>query len=266
MSTIVTLTTDFSPTDPYVGVMKGVILSRAPGSELIDLAHGLPQGQILRATLVLLDSRAYFPAGTVHVAVVDPGVGTDRRALAARAGGGVFFAPDNGVLWELLRDDLEELRTVENRGLLLEEVSRTFHGRDVFAPAAAYVACGGSLAELGPEVSLGDIVRLEIPRPGRREGAVLGEVLYADGFGNVVSNIKGGDLARVGGVAGVAGQVRVTLLGRQAALVDTYAEGEKGELLALWGSSGRLEFAVRDGSAAETFGAGAGAEVRIECA
>jgi len=260
MSPIVTLTPDFFPSDPYVGVMKGVILARAPEARIVDLAHGLPQGNVLRATLALLDSQAHFPAGTVHVAVVDPGVGTARKALAARAGGRFFLAPDNGLLWELLRKDFEELRSVERREVFLEEVSMTFHGRDVFAPAAAYLARGGPVAELGPEVPLRDIVRLEVPRPVRREGAVTGKVLYADGFGNVVTNVRGEDLA------GLEGRVRVELAGRHARLVDTYAEGAAGELLALWGSSGRLEFAVRGGSAAGTFGAGAGAEVRVECA
>lgn len=260
MSAIVTLTTDFSPPDPYVGMMKGVILARAPGASVVDLAHGLPQGSVLRATLVLLDSKAFFPAGTVHLAVVDPGVGTSRRALAARAGGQFFLAPDNGLLWEILRTDLEELRSVERREVLLEEVSRTFHGRDVFAPVAAYVARGGPLADLGPEVPFSDIVKLEVPQPVLTDSAVAGEVLYVDGFGNVVTNIRGKDLARM------EGSVRVLLAGRQARPVDAYAQGKEGELLALWGSSGRLEFAVRDGSAAEVFGANAGAEVRIECA
>ncbi len=259
MSATITLTTDFQPADPYVGMMKGVILARAPEARIVDLAHGIPQGNVLRAALVLLDSRGFFPTGTVHVAVVDPGVGTERRALAARAGGQFFLAPDNGVLWELLRGGAEELRAVERRDVLLEEISGTFHGRDVFAPAAAYVARGGSLAGLGPEVRPDDIARLEIPRSVRRERLVAGEVLYADGFGNLVTNVLGEDLARL------QGRVRATLAGRQARLADAYADGEKGELLALWGSSGRLEFAVKGGSAAGRFNLGAGAEVVIEC-
>ncbi|MCS7179403.1 MAG: SAM-dependent chlorinase/fluorinase [Anaerolineae bacterium] len=265
---ILTLLTDFGTEDEYVGVMKGVILSIAPVVRLVDLCHQIPPQDIRRAALLLSNAVPYFPPDTVHLAVVDPGVGTERRALAIRTPAGTFVGPDNGLFsWVLA--EIPEWTAVEIRepAYRLPRVSSTFHGRDVFAPAAAYLAMGLPLERLGPRVE--DPVMLPPPRLEIRERALEGEVLYADRFGNLVTSIgrlfrerdrltlfpafrpSGPTPARVF----PASAARVILAGREVhGIRRTYGEVAVGELLALIGSSGFLEIALRQGSAATTLG------------
>jgi len=258
MAPIITLTTDFGRRDPFVGIMKGVILSICPTARLVDLTHAVEPQDVLGASLALAAALPFFPAGTVHLVVVDPGVGGRRRPLAVRTGGHYFVGPDNGVLTPALggpRWTAVALTAPEYR---LPEVSRTFHGRDVFAPAAAYLAAGVPLERLGAMVA--DPVRAPVPG-SRLEGDVLvGEVLAVDRFGNLITSIEAGQLAALAG----DGPVAVEVSGRPVAgLVEAYAAGEDGQPAAIIGSTGRFEIFVRGGSAREALGVGRGAPVRI---
>ncbi len=243
---IVTLLTDFGDRDAYVGVMKGVILGLAPDARIIDLAHGVAPQSVGGAAYLLEPAYPGFPPNTIHVAVVDPTVGTDRVVTAVRTAHGVFIAPDNGLLTPVLEAGGVR-RSVRVVGT--ESASATFHGRDVFAPAAARLAVGGTLSDLGPEFE--PAVTIPDYRAGLdEEGDVVGRVIHVDRFGNAISTIREDDVPapdRVG--------FRVTARGRAiGSLERTYADVAPGAALALFGSAGHLEIAVRDGSAAETLG------------
>ncbi len=246
---VITLTTDFGLEDAYVAAMKGVILTICPQATLVDVSHEVRPQAVRQAAYLLSTVVPYFPPGTVHLVVVDPGVGTQRRAIAVQTGRATYVAPDNGVLEMALAGD-EALSAVElaEGHYRLPEVSATFHGRDVFAPAAAHLACGRSLAEMGPAVPLAEVYRLA---PARQP-----EVLHVDRFGNLITSYRV-----------PAGQARlaVTVGGvRLAGPARTYADVEPGELLAYVGSSGYLEIAVREGSAAQRLGAGPGTPVQVQ--
>nr|PZN90793.1 MAG: hypothetical protein DIU52_06120 [bacterium] len=262
--TRITLLTDFGTADGYVAAMKGVIAARAPGVVVDDASHDVPPGDVAAAAWTLSRYWNLYPPGTVHVVVVDPGVGSERRALAAEVDGRLFVAPDNGVLtWVLAEAGDAAVVAIEAARLFRTPVSATFHGRDVFAPVAAELArragAGPSrfrevLADLGPEVA--DPVRLPLPRPHRGPDHIAGEVIHVDRFGNLITNVPGEWLAP-GARIRVAG-------GSAAPLVRTYADVAPGALAALVGSAGMLEVSVRDGSAAERLGVGRGASVRVE--
>ena len=248
---IVTLLTDFGTADTYVGQMKGVILARCPGARIVDLTHEVPAGDVREAAFALASAVGAFPPGTVHVAVVDPRVGTAQRRLAVRAArAGFFLAPDNGLLGPALAG----LEVNEVRELPTEGASATFHGRDVFARAAAHLAAGRSFARLGPRVE--DIARGSFPRPRRTAGGLSAEVVHVDGFGNLVTNLLPRDLPP-GGVVFRVGRSRVKGLSR------TYGDVLPGKLLALVGGHGFVEIAVGGGSAARRLKARRGAKVRV---
>src|SRR5574342_263363 len=183
---VVSLLTDFGHQDPFVGIMKGVILRLCPEAALVDLCHETPAYNILGGSFLLHSALRFFPTGTIHVAVVDPGVGGPRRPIVARIDDQIFVAPDNGLLsYPMARGTLQGGRVVTAREYLLHPVSATFHGRDVFAPVAGHLARGLPVERVGPEIA--DPVRLEIPRPERdASGAILGVVLWVDGFGNCI--------------------------------------------------------------------------------
>jgi S-adenosyl-L-methionine hydrolase (adenosine-forming) len=243
---IIGLLTDFGQQDHYVGVMKAVIAGIAPDARLIDVSHAVPPQSILAGQRLLRASVPYFPAGSIFLAVVDPGVGSARRPMALRSAGHTFVGPDNGLFTPWLPGD--QAVELAAPGYRLAHTSATFHGRDVFAPATAHLAAGVPLDRLGPP--LPEPVRLESPTPARGEdGTISGEVVYVDVFGNLITNI-----------AGVSGGA-VLIAGRELPPRRTYAEAAPGELLALTGSEGELEIAVRDGSAAALLGAGAGQPV-----
>ncbi|MFH1468226.1 MAG: SAM-dependent chlorinase/fluorinase [Pseudomonadota bacterium] len=253
MPPLIALLTDFGTTEPYVGVMKGVIAGIAPDARVMDLAHGVPPQGVLVAGLWLAESAAFFPAETIFVVVVDPGVGSDRRIVACEAGPWRVVCPDNGLLGPLLeRVALGRAVEVREPRYHLAQRSRTFHGRDVMAPVAAHLAAGVPLERLGPDA--GDVARLAVPRPRRALDLGIGEVLYADRFGNLVTSFLAADLPPAACVR--CGEHEITLRG-------AYAEAEPGALLALVGSSGRLEIAVRDGSAAGETGLAVGAPVIV---
>jgi S-adenosyl-L-methionine hydrolase (adenosine-forming) len=242
---LITLLTDFGLSDAYVAEVKGVLLSRAPGTLLVDVTHQVSPGDVRAGQYLLARSWQRFPPGTVHLAVVDPGVGTARRALAAAAGGHWFVAPDNGLLSFLPTPRFVALTIPAG-------AAPTFHGRDVFAPAAAALAIGTRLENLGSPVT--DATHAPLPTPHHDGTAVMGEVLYVDRFGTLISNIPGPD---------VEPGVRIRVAGTDVgALRRTFGDVERGTLVALVGSGGTVEVAVRDGSAARLLGVGVGAEVR----
>ena len=245
MPPIVTLLTDFGTRDSYVGEVKGVLLSLAPRVELIDLTHEIAPGDMRAAQYVLGRTWPRFPTGTVHMAVVDPGVGTARRALAAEIGGHYFVAPDNGILSSLpAAAKFVSLATPAG-------ASATFHGRDLFAPAAAALANGTALSHLGPAVT--DVYFAPLPQPREATNGFVGEVIYIDRFGTLVSNLHVEQL-------GPTSKVKVG--GRNAGtLRSTFADVGPGELVVFVGSGGAIEIAVRDGSAAQQLGVGVGTPV-----
>ena len=259
MTRVITLTTDFGLRDPFVGIVKGVLLSICPSARLVDLTHDLPPQDVLGGGLALEAAVPFFPPGTVHLAVVDPGVGTARRPIAVRTAGHYLVGPDNGVFtfafegavgWTAVALSAPEYR--------LPEISRTFHGRDLFAPAAAYLAAGVPLERLGPPVT--DPARL--PRPGCRleGGELVGEVLDADRFGNLMTSIPAARLEEIPG----RGPFALAVAGRVLpGPVEAYAEGGEGEPAVIVGSTGRLEIFVRAGNARERLGIGRGAPVRV---
>jgi S-adenosylmethionine hydrolase len=235
--------------------MKGVIATRAPGVPVVDVSHGVPPQSVLAGALVLRAAAPYFPPRTVHVAVVDPGVGTDRRAICIETADACFVGPDNGVL--TLAAPLDRaIRVVEitDERFMLSPRSLTFHGRDVFAPAAAALATGTPLAELGPEQDEVDYV--DLPVPARDGTSIHGEIIYADRFGNLSTNIEAAMLPADVDHVEIGGQSIVRF-------VATYAIVEPLELLALVNSWGMLEIALRNGDAAARLGVGVGAAVTV---
>ena len=200
MPGLITLTTDFGLRDPFVGIMKGVVLSICPSARLVDLTHEIPPQDVLAGGLALEAAAPFFPAGTVHLAVVDPGVGTTRRAIAIRAGGFYLVGPDNGLFTFALDGDGWTAVALTAPEYRLANVSRTFHGRDVFAPAAAYLASGVPLERLGPTVS--DPERLRRPACRLEDGELVGEVLDADRFGNLRTSIPAARLVEIPGAGG----------------------------------------------------------------
>jgi len=244
--TIVTLLTDFGTADSYVAEMKGVLLTYAPTATLIDITHHVSPGDVRAAQYILSRTWMFFPEGSIYVAVVDAGVGTDRRVLGATRFGRYFLAPDNGLLSFL------SLNAKFISIPVLPEAAPTFHGRDVFAPAAAVLARGGPLESLGTAIT--DPHYSPLPIPKIDGGALVGEVLYVDRFGTLISNISPNALE-----PGVNIAVAGTDVGP---LRRTFADVASGAVVAFTGSGGTVEIAVRDGSATRLLGLGVGAEVR----
>ncbi|HEX7975679.1 MAG TPA: SAM-dependent chlorinase/fluorinase [Anaerolineales bacterium] len=245
---IVTLMTDFGIKDGNVGVMKGVILGLAPDAQIVDLSHTISPQDIREAGLILVRSAPYFPSGTIHVVVVDPGVGTARRPIAARLGTQRFVGPDNGVLTLLLERAEQEQWPVEivhldKQQYWRPEVSHVFHGRDIFAPAAGYIAAGISLSSMGTPIT--DPVRLKLPQPQRTASGLRGEVIHIDHFGNISTNIRYEHLGDHHGAT-----VRLAGVEIQG-LVQTFGDRPAGDLIALYGSTGNLIVSVVNGSAAQ---------------
>ena len=254
---LIALVTDFGLRDHYVGTMKGVVLGICPEATLVDITHDVVPQDVLGGALELAASYSYFPAGTIFLVVVDPGVGSSRRGVAAEVGDYRFVAPDNGVLSAVF-DQLAPRRAVEltDRRFARPTISRTFEGRDRFAPAAAWLANGIELTGLGRPAS--SLVRVDLPRPRANEHGIDGEVLRVDRFGNLITNIEAVTLARMPGTVTV--RVASQLISR---IVGTYADVPAGELCALVGSSDRLEIAVNGGSAAAALGLGRGGVVQL---
>ena len=256
---VITLTTDFGLVDPFVGIMKGVIAGRAPDATVIDVTHGIPPQDVRAGALVLRHAVPYFPQGSIHVAVVDPGVGTERRALCVETATGWLVGPDNGVLSLAASPDaVRRIVLLTDERFFLSRRSGTFHGRDVFAPVAAALATGTAATALGVEVR--DMTRIDLPAPLVDETTVRGEVIYVDRFGNLVTNV-GRDT--VEGLRHRRPTVRVAdkAVGPIVTAYGALARGAAGAVVNSWDL---LEIAVRDGSARDRLGAGVGASVLIE--
>lgn len=256
---IVTLTTDFSMQDGFVGAMKGVLLGINPRVQIVDIAHDIRPQDILEAAFVLTDTYGYFPRGTIHLVVVDPGVGSARRPIIVQSEDYFFVGPDNGVfgfVYDL--EEAQEIVQISNPNLMMPEVSDTFHGRDVFAPAAAYLSTGVMLSQFGPPVL--DPVRLEFPEPRIEENALIGEVIRIDHFGNLITNISRSEFQEFVGdhgfeiIAGAVGLRKVE---------PSYAAVPKGAPVAIFSSSGFLEIAVNYGRAHDVLKMGRGEPIRV---
>jgi S-adenosylmethionine hydrolase len=260
---IIALMTDFGLRDHYVAAMKGVILQINPKATLVDVCHEIASQDINHGAFVLRQVLPYFPAETVFAAVVDPGVGSSRRILAARFSGRVVLAPDNGLVTLLHRDaDLQEIRVVENRRYFASTLSSTFHGRDIFAPVAAHISRGVPLADLGPPADRIHI--LNMPHAVRNaDGTITGQIIVVDRFGNLITNISEVDVSAAR--APHRGPFEAFLGDRRIGPIRvTYSDVPAGEPLALIGGTQLLEIAVSGGNAAQQLGAGVGAAVKLQ--
>ena len=256
---IITLTTDYGTNDHLVGTLKGVILKINPDVTIVDITHNVTPFDLLDGALAIGSAYSYFPARTIHMVVVDPGVGTERRPLLVSAVNQYFVAPNNGVLSVIYEREQEGLvvRHANVEHYYLQPVSKTFHGRDIFAPVAAWLSKGWQTPSMGDEIS--DYKRFSIPRPKESDGTMKGVVLRADAFGNLITNFRTEDLPESalngGGVKFQVGTHPVTRL------VDTFASGNNGEPIAYVGSSGYIEIGVNKGNAARTLNLGRGTPV-----
>jgi len=259
---IITLTTDFGLNDHFVGTTKGVILSIEPEAEIVDICHSVQAFDVLDGALTISQAYSYFPSGTVHVVIVDPGVGTTRRPLLVTSERYHFVAPDNGVLSLIYqREQRLSARHVTAEHYFLQPVSNTFHARDVFSPVAAYLAKGVDPAKFGEEV--GDFVRFSAPKPKPvNENTLRGVVLKVDRFGNLITNITPQDAPML--FAQEAPAFKIVVGKREIGEIkDAYARGAPGEVFGILGSMGYLEIAANRGAAAQILGVGKGSDVSI---
>lgn len=259
---IITLLTDFGFQDEYVGALKGVILSVNESATIVDISHGIEAQDVVAAAHVLASAYRYFPQGTVHVAIVDPGVGTERTILAAKCNGCYFVAPDNGILSPVLQQGSDvTIRSVENEALFRHPVSRTFHGRDIMAPVAARLSSGFALEEVGPPLEINEIDVLGEQAPQRlSHNKIEGRIVAVDHFGNLITNIHVDDLAKLEGDRTMIfiGDVVVT------GMNQSYAQGDPGRLIAIIGSRNCIEIAVNSESAAKKLNIGKGGIIRVK--
>jgi hypothetical protein len=257
---IVAMMTDFGGPDPYVGVMKGVILGIHQNAVIVDLSHDIAPGDIRSAAFALRMAIDYFPKGTIFLTVVDPGVGTSRRGIAVEIAGRTFVGPDNGLLsWVLESSEFDRGVELTNEDFFLPNASGTFHGRDIFAPVAAHLCNGTSIEELGKPID--DIIRFDLPKICATESSLQGEVVYIDRFGNLLTNIKNEEFIRWrDGIGG--GAVRVNLGSMEIKdFGRTYGIVMRDHPVIVFGGEGVLEVAVNGGTASESFGAGIGTQV-----
>jgi S-adenosyl-L-methionine hydrolase (adenosine-forming) len=257
---MITLTSDFGLRDPYVAEMKGVILTLNPNATIIDITHEVEKFNIRMGAFMLASAAPCFPKGTVHLAVVDPGVGTERRAILVQTKQGFFVGPDNGVLMlAAKKQGVEHIHELFNPKFMLPKVSATFHGRDIFAPAAAYLNIGTKPSEFGPEVA--DGVVPEFANVKRKAGSLIGEILHIDGFGNIVTNISHKEIEQAKTV-----NIKLHKLSLNVTFGKTYAQTPPREAIALIGSHGFLEIALNQDSASEKFHATVGEKIEVTLA
>ena len=257
---IITLTTDYGTNDHLVGTLKGVILKINPDVTIVDITHEVAPYDLLDGALAIASAYRYFPARTIHVVIVDPGVGTERRPLLVSGETQYFVAPDNGVLSLVYEQETALLvRHATAEHYFLQPVSKTFHGRDIFAPVAGWLSKGWQSASMGEEIS--DYKRFALPKPKAADGVTQGTVLRMDHFGNLLTNFRPDDMPDG---ALKSGTLKMQVNGKEVKrLVETFAQGEPGEPVALVGSSGFIEIAVNKGNAARVVGAGRGAAVVV---
>jgi S-adenosylmethionine hydrolase len=257
---IITLTTDYGLNDHLVGVMKGAILRINPEAQIVDITHNIAPFDLLDGALAITSAYPYFPPRTIHVVVVDPGVGTERRPLLVSGQNQYFLAPDNGVLSGVYeKEHPVVVRNITSEHYFAQPVSKTFHGRDIFAPVAAWLSKSWQPGSMGEEIT--DFKKFAMPRPKQADGLSKGVVLKVDVFGNLVTNFRAEDLAPE---ALEKGEFNLQV-GTQAVtrLVPTFANGDAGEAIAYIGSTGYLEIAVNKGNASKVLGIGRGAPVLL---
>jgi S-adenosylmethionine hydrolase len=263
----ITFLTDFGLEDDFVGTCHGVIARIAPEARVIDITHGIPPQAILQGALVLRSTMKYMPVG-VHLAVVDPGVGSHRRPLALRtADGRLFVGPDNGLL--MLAADaggIEAAHELADERYRLSNVSRTFHARDIFSPAAAHLAAGVPIDQLGPPVDPAELVRVDVPDPSVRKSQISATVVGIDRFGNVATNMRDDHVMSLGVERGGRVEVRLTFERYYAVLAETFADVPSGELILYEDSYGLVTLAISSGDAARLTGVSVGDELRIAVA
>ncbi len=254
---MITLTTDFGLKDPYVAEMKGIILTINSNAALIDVTHSVDKFSVRMGAFVLMSAASYFPRGTTHVAIVDPGVGTERRAIVVQTERDFFVGPDNGVLILAAQaQGIEHVFEITNPKFMLPKVSSTFHGRDIFAPAAAHLDMAAEPSEFGAKIT--DAATPQFTTVKRKNSYLIGEVLHVDGFGNIITNINEKELAQSKTV-----NVKLPKAALEVVLGKTYAETKPQQPLALVGSHGFLEIALNQGNAAEKFHIKAGDKIEV---
>jgi S-adenosylmethionine hydrolase len=261
----VSFLSDFGLKDDFVGTCHGVMKTIAPDVQIIDVTHGIAPQHVLQGALVLANTTPYMPPG-VHLAVVDPGVGSARRPLALRSGDGrLFVGPDNGLLVPAAErlGGIEEAHELANPDYALDMISRTFHGRDLFAPAAAHLAAGVPLEALGPPVAADALARLDLPEPDVGENRIRATVLYIDRFGNVQLNLTREHLQQAEVLPGTVIEVELALDRYYAVAARTFADARKGDVILYEDAYRNIALAISGGNAAELFGAAPGQEVRI---
>lgn len=262
---IITLTTDFGNNDEYSGIMKGVILSLNPSAVIVDITHHIDPQDLVQAAYSIYFSYHYFPQGTIHVVVVDPTVGSDRKIIALKIAGHIFLAPDNGVLTLLINEgNTHAITCVDNTSYFLDPVSRTFHGRDIFAPVSGYLSMGVELKKLGTSVAQKDLICLSMPEPYFSDnGELVGCIVSIDHFGNLITNINVGDLEKLNHT--VSGKKLCINVGSDkiSGLSPNYHSAILGHPLSIIGSRGCVEISVNGGSAANHFMVEKGDVVRI---
>ncbi len=257
---MITLTTDFGYQDPYVAEMKGVIFTINPEAKVIDVTHGVGKFDVRMAAFILASAAPYFPKGTIHLAIVDPEVGTERRSIVVETNAGFLVGPDNGVLMLTGQNQgIKHIYQIVNTQLMLSKVSSTFHGRDVFAPTAAYLDKGMTAQKIGPEIT--DPATPTYAKVKRTDKTLSGEILHIDGFGNIITNITRKEVATQRTL-----KINFPKATLQTVFVQTYAEAKPKEPLALIGSHGFLEIALNQGNAAEKFCAKTGGSIEVESA
>ncbi|HEV2713158.1 MAG TPA: SAM-dependent chlorinase/fluorinase [Gaiellaceae bacterium] len=261
---VITFLSDFGLEDDFVGTCHGVIKRIAPATDVIDITHGIEPQSILQGALVLANTVPYMPEG-IHMAVVDPDVGTPRRALAIRADDRLLVGPDNGLLIPAAErlGGVEAAFEITNRRYALEPVSATFHGRDIFSPAAAHLSLGLDPAELGTAIDAGTLVRPELPQPEIGERRVRATCLYVDRFGNIQLNVHARQLEPLGIVPGRQVEVDVAMEQFYALVATTFADARTGDIILYEDAYENIALAISRGNAAETFGIRAGMEVRL---
>ena len=262
---VITFLSDFGLQDDFVGTCHGVMKRIAPDAEIIDITHGIPPQQVLQGALVLANTLPYMPTG-VHLAVVDPGVGSHRRPLALRTGEDrLLVGPDNGLLLPAADalGGLAEAHELANPEYALESVSRTFHGRDLFSPAAAHLSLGVPLGDLGPPIDAQALVRLDLPAPEVGQNRIRAVVLYIDHFGNMQLNLKRHHLEEAGVEPGVTVELELALDRYYATAARTFADARPGDIILYEDSYANIAIAINGGSAADLFDVGANDEVRI---
>lgn len=261
---VITLTTDFGYKDPYAGIMKGVILGINPEAAIIDLTHSISRHNVREAAIVIGSGYRYFPDSSIHVVIADPGVGSGRRPVLVSSNSHYFIGPDNGV-FSCIYDEDPECRVIHLTGqrYFQKKISPTFHGRDIFAPVAAWLSKGVTLPDLGDEIR--DYERLDIPRPLKEGTAIRGEITLIDHFGNAVTNISISDIEDLRAFS-TEGRIKITINGKEAQLMQYYSQAEDNGLYTIEGSMSFVEFFVFGNEASSVYNLRTGDSVRVSVA